>query len=91
MQDIFAAAGDLTLESVTRASTACGPLYQWVHSQINFSAIAQRVAPLREEVASLQQARDKVCSCDTPLHYAIELCRTVLVQRLITIQPLVRF
>jgi hypothetical protein len=77
LQDIFAAAGDLTLESVTRASTACGPLYQWVHSQIDFSAIAQRVAPLREEVASLQQASDKVCTCDAPLHYKVELCRIV--------------
>jgi dynein heavy chain 1 len=60
VSDIFERAGDLDAESVQRASKACGPLFQWVHSQTNFSRIVQRVAPLRQEVASLQAKSDAV-------------------------------
>ena len=46
-------------ETVNRASRACGPLVQWVIAQVRFSEILDKVAPLREEVASLvSQAED---------------------------------
>ena len=41
-------------EVVNRASRACGPLVQWVIAQVRFSEILEQVAPLREEVASLE-------------------------------------
>jgi dynein heavy chain 1 len=45
---------DLTVESVTRSSKACGPLYKWAESQIKYSTIYNNVQPLREEVAQLE-------------------------------------
>jgi dynein heavy chain 1, cytosolic len=45
---------ELTVESVTRSSKACGPLYQWCESQIKYSTIYNNIAPLREEVAQLE-------------------------------------
>ncbi|CAM9106263.1 unnamed protein product [Ectocarpus fasciculatus] len=59
VEDVFKAAGDLTAESVTRASKACGPLYNWVNSQINFSRIAIMVQPLKDEIVALQLESDK--------------------------------
>ena len=44
---------DFTYEKVNRASKACGPLYKWVRSQIDYSEIAERVQPLRDEVSKL--------------------------------------
>ncbi|WWC63949.1 uncharacterized protein I303_106555 [Kwoniella dejecticola CBS 10117] len=41
-------------ETVNRASRACGPLVQWVIAQVRFSEILDKVAPLRQEVASLE-------------------------------------
>ncbi|CAM9128550.1 unnamed protein product [Discosporangium mesarthrocarpum] len=55
VEEVFRSAGDLTQDSVTRASKACGPLYQWVHSQINFSRIFIMVQPLKDEIAHLQE------------------------------------
>ena len=37
-------------EAVNRASKACGPLLQWVIAQVDYSAILERVGPLRERV-----------------------------------------
>jgi dynein heavy chain 1 len=45
---------DLTTESVTRSSKACGPLFKWAESQIKYSTIYNNVQPLREEVEQLQ-------------------------------------
>lgn len=45
----------LSVESVTRSSKACGPLYKWAESQIKFSAVYNRVQPLREEVEKLEE------------------------------------
>ena len=45
---------DLTLETVTRSSKACGPLYQWAASQIKYSSIYNSIQPLREEVEQLE-------------------------------------
>lgn len=45
---------DLTTESVTRSSKACGPLFKWAESQIQYSSVYNRVQPLREEVEQLE-------------------------------------
>jgi dynein heavy chain 1 len=46
---------DLTVESVTRSSRACGPLFSWVQSQIKYSTVYTKVQPLREEVEQLEK------------------------------------
>jgi len=46
---------EFTFEKVNRASKACGPLVQWVSAQVNYSEILDRVGPLREEVAQLEE------------------------------------
>ncbi len=53
--DMLERESDLDQDSVQHASRACGPLYAWVMSTINFNRIAQRVAPLREQVADLEK------------------------------------
>lgn len=54
---------ELTVESVNRSSKACGPLYSWAMSQIQYSSVYNRVQPLREEVKQLeveaQKAKDE--------------------------------
>lgn len=54
MQTEFLSKDDFTYERVNRASKACGPLVQWVEAQVNFSAILDRVGPLREEAEQLE-------------------------------------
>ena len=39
---------------------ACGPLVKWLVAQLEFSEIVNRVAPLREEVARLEEAATTV-------------------------------
>jgi hypothetical protein len=46
---------EFTFDRVNNASKACGPLCSWVTSQVHYSAILERVQPLREEVAKLEQ------------------------------------
>ncbi|KAF9889413.1 hypothetical protein FE257_007314 [Aspergillus nanangensis] len=55
MQNEFLSKEDFTYERVNRASKACGPLVQWVEAQVNYSAILDRVGPLREEVDRLEE------------------------------------
>lgn len=40
---------------MTRSSKACGPLYQWVESQIKYSSIYKSIQPLRDEVEKLEE------------------------------------
>ena len=49
MQNEFLSKEDFPYEKVNRASKACGPLVQWVEAQVNYSAILDRIGPLREE------------------------------------------
>ena len=56
MQNEFLSKEDFTYEKVNRASKACGPLVQWVEAQVNFSAILDRIGPLREEADLLEEA-----------------------------------
>ena len=55
MQNEFLSKDDFTYERVNRASKACGPLVQWVEAQVNYSAILDRVGPLREEADQLEE------------------------------------
>lgn len=55
MQNEYLSKEDFTYERVNRASKACGPLVQWVEAQVNYSDILDRVGPLREEVAQLEE------------------------------------
>ena len=55
MQSEFLSKEDFTYEKVNRASKACGPLVQWVEAQVNFSAILDRIGPLREEAEQLEE------------------------------------
>lgn len=54
MYDEYLSREEYTYERVNRASKACGPLVQWVQAQVHFSEILDRVGPLREEVAVLE-------------------------------------
>ncbi|KAI9667857.1 MAG: hypothetical protein M1821_000676 [Bathelium mastoideum] len=56
MRSDYLSKDDFTFEKVNRASKACGPLVQWVQAQVNYSEILDRVGPLREEVAKLEDA-----------------------------------
>jgi dynein heavy chain 1 len=55
MQNEFLSKEDFTYERVNRASKACGPLVQWVEAQVNYSAILDRIGPLRVEVDQLEE------------------------------------
>ena len=55
MQNEFLSKDEFTYERVNRASKACGPLVQWVEAQVNFSAILDRIGPLREEAEQLEE------------------------------------
>jgi dynein heavy chain 1, cytosolic len=46
-------ADDFEYEKVNRASKACGPLFKWVISQLNYTRILHSIQPLREEVQGL--------------------------------------
>lgn len=45
---------DLTEDSVTRSSKACGPLFKWAESMVKYSTIYNNIQPLREEVEQLE-------------------------------------
>ena len=55
MQNDFLSKDEFTYERVNRASKACGPLVQWVEAQVNYSAILDRIGPLREEADQLEE------------------------------------
>ncbi|KAH8912297.1 hypothetical protein BR93DRAFT_871202 [Coniochaeta sp. PMI_546] len=55
MRDHFLSNPEFTYEKVNRASRACGPLVQWVEAQVTYAEILDRVGPLREEVAQLEE------------------------------------
>lgn len=55
VQNDFLSKDDFTYEKVNRASKACGPLVLWVEAQINYSAILDRVGPLRDEAEELEE------------------------------------
>eukprot|EP01029_Cantina_marsupialis_P002018 TRINITY_DN11834_c0_g1_i3.p1 TRINITY_DN11834_c0_g1~~TRINITY_DN11834_c0_g1_i3.p1 ORF type:complete len:2324 (+),score=948.09 TRINITY_DN11834_c0_g1_i3:913-6972(+) len=65
MQRRYLSNPNVNHDSVQRASKACGPLYDWIISQVHFSEIIERVQPLRDEVQALQQQSDELSArCD---------------------------
>ncbi|EJT78073.1 dynein heavy chain [Gaeumannomyces tritici R3-111a-1] len=54
MRNEFLANPAFTYEKVNFSSKACGSLVQWVEAQVNYAEILDRVGPLREEVAQLE-------------------------------------
>ncbi len=60
-------------EKANRASKACGPLVMWLIAQLEFSDIVNRVAPLREEVARLEEAAGTVQSQAAALAETVRL------------------
>lgn len=55
MRNEFLSNPEFTYDKVNRASKACGPLVQWVEAQVSYAEILDRVGPLREEVAQLEE------------------------------------
>lgn len=59
MQREFLSKPGYDFATIDRASKACGPLAKWVIAQVRFSAILDKVGPLRQEVDDLEfQAQD---------------------------------
>ena len=58
VEDNYFSIVDFDLIAVDRASKACGPLYSWAKSQIQYATILRRVKPLRDEVEILQVKSD---------------------------------
>ncbi|ODV89200.1 hypothetical protein CANCADRAFT_32533 [Tortispora caseinolytica NRRL Y-17796] len=58
----------MNYETVSRASKACGPLFQWAKAQLAYMNILEQVAPLRLEVEALEDeashARARVQAID---------------------------
>lgn len=60
VQEEYLSNSEMDYAKVDRASKACGPLYQWAESQINYCAILRRIKPLRDEVEKLQIASESL-------------------------------
>ncbi|ODQ81979.1 hypothetical protein BABINDRAFT_160194 [Babjeviella inositovora NRRL Y-12698] len=55
MERTYLSRADFNFATVNRASKACGPLLQWILANLTYSAILDRVGPLREEVYLLEE------------------------------------
>ena len=51
---------NFTYETAVRSSKVCGPLYNWVKSQLEYSYILQRVKPLNDEMEFLTQKSNQL-------------------------------
>ena len=60
IQKNYLSSEEFTVDRVNNASKACGPLCAWVISQVNYSTILDRVQPLRDEVARLEEALESL-------------------------------
>ncbi|ODV77051.1 uncharacterized protein CANTADRAFT_86169 [Suhomyces tanzawaensis NRRL Y-17324] len=59
MEQVYLSRDDYNYETVYRASKACGPLLQWVETQLTYSRILQDIGPMREEVQILEEQTKK--------------------------------
>ncbi|KAK9478362.1 dynein heavy chain, N-terminal region 1-domain-containing protein [Lipomyces japonicus] len=50
---------NFNFELVNRASRACGPLALWLEAQVHYSAILEKIGPLREEVRQLSERAEQ--------------------------------
>ncbi|RHY13104.1 hypothetical protein DYB25_007654, partial [Aphanomyces astaci] len=53
-KDYMSKGDEFDYEKVQRASKACGPLFKWVVSQLNYTEILHKIQPLRHEVKTLE-------------------------------------
>jgi dynein heavy chain 1 len=60
-----------TYDSVNRASQACGPLVKWIVAQLEYSEILDKVQPLREKVAKLEDEAQVVEAQATTMNESI--------------------
>lgn len=81
---------DLTEESVTRSSKACGPLYKWAESQIKYSTIYNNIQPLREEVAQLEKQAKGVKDEKEKLEAEVKRLETSISQYKVDYAALIR-
>ena len=69
---------DFTYEIVNHASKACGPLVKWVRAQCTYSGILNSVAPLRDEVDSLEKLAKELQNQQTEMEITVkELERSI--------------
>ena len=54
IKSVYFSKEEFVYEKVQRASKACGPLFKWVRSQIDYSFILNQVQPLRDQVDALE-------------------------------------
>ncbi|RHY29832.1 hypothetical protein DYB32_004823 [Aphanomyces invadans] len=54
-KDYMSKTDEFDYEKVNRASKACGPLFKWVVSQLNYTEILHKIQPLRNEVRTLEE------------------------------------
>ena len=59
VQNILKTSG-LTVEAVTRSSKACGPLFRWVKSQLEYASIISMAKPLNDELVMLDRVSDEL-------------------------------
>jgi hypothetical protein len=63
---------DFNAETINRASRACGPLAEWVIAQVFYSDILERVAPLRQQVESLEAAASALVAQQRDLQTTVQ-------------------
>ncbi len=51
---------NFNFDKVNRSSQACGPLVQWLVAQMKYSEILDNIQPLKEEIAGLEAAKNKL-------------------------------
>jgi dynein heavy chain 1 len=67
---------DFTAERINTASRACGPLAEWVIAQVFYSDILDRVAPLRQQVESLEAAAKTLVEQQRELQATVKALET---------------
>ncbi|MES1911448.1 MAG: hypothetical protein MHM6MM_003872 [Cercozoa sp. M6MM] len=71
VQNEYLNAPQWDLAKINRASRACGPLAQWVQSQLQYATVLSQVDPMRREMDQLQQELDKLGSQHAQLEHEI--------------------
>eukprot|EP01038_Epipyxis_sp_PR26KG_P004455 gene4455-6300_t len=71
---------NLDFDSVNRASSACGPLYKWSSSVVEYAKIVQNIKPMREELENLQRESDALTAKLNELNNELEGLETAIKQ-----------
>ncbi|QLQ78573.1 hypothetical protein HG537_0A08200 [Torulaspora globosa] len=54
VRDKYLSSPELNFEKVHRASKACGPLFQWVSTQVRFGEVLEKIEPIKLEAKRLE-------------------------------------